>query len=132
MDRKEVSDQELKIVINDFIDQGHVENIVAMFRRYPQYYAWTGDLLRDERMSVRLGISVLFEELKQLQPEMLNLAVPSVIPLLEATNPLLRGEAISLLGIIATPEAFRAIRNHRDETDTQVLEMISLVLEDDR
>ena len=60
----EVSDQELKKVIADFLDQGHVENIVAMFRREPKYYNWIGDILRDERFSVRLGVSVLFEELQ--------------------------------------------------------------------
>ena len=61
--QNEVSDQELKRVIADFLDQGHVENIVAMFRREPKYYSWTGEILSDERFNVRLGISVLFEEL---------------------------------------------------------------------
>ena len=40
--RQTVSNQELKKVIADFLDMGHVENIVAMFRHEPRYYAWTG------------------------------------------------------------------------------------------
>ncbi len=124
----EVSDQELKQVIADFLDQGHVENIVAMFRREPKYYAWTGELLSDQRFSVRLGISVLFEELQAIQPEKLVLAIPSLVELLQAEEPLLRGEAISLLGIIGTDEAISHIRRHEDDPNPQVREMVGLIL----
>jgi len=124
----QVSDQELKRVIADFLDQGHVENIVAMFRREPKYYSWTGELLNDQRFSVRLGISVLFEELQVIQPEKLPLAVPSLVELLKVEEPLLRGEAISLLGIIGTEEAFSYIRRHEDDPSLQVREMVRLIL----
>ena len=124
----EVSDQELKKVIADFLDLGHVENIVAMFRREPKYYAWTGELLSDQRFSVRLGISVLFEELQVLQPEKPALAIPSLIELLQAEEPLLRGEAVSLLGIIGTDEAFSHIRRHENDPSPQVREMVRLIL----
>jgi len=126
--RNSVSDQELKRVIADFLDQGHVENIVAMFRREPSYYAWTGDILGDERFSVRLGISVLFEELQQIQPENLALAIPSLAELLTADEPLLRGEAVSLLGIIGNEAALKLVRSQADDPDPQVREMVQLVL----
>jgi predicted component of type VI protein secretion system len=126
--RNSVSDEELKRVIADFLDQGHVENIVAMFRREPSYYAWTGDILRDERFSVRLGISVLFEELQQIQPEKLALAIPSLAQLLTADEPLLRGEAVSLLGIIGNQAAMELVRSQADDPDPQVREMVQLVL----
>jgi hypothetical protein len=128
--RNSVSDQELKRVIADFLDQGHVENIVAMFRREPKYYTWTGDILRDERFSVRLGISVLFEELQQIQPEKLELAIPSLRELLIAEEPLLRGEAISLLGIIGSEPALALVRSQQDDRDRRVREMVQLVLEE--
>ncbi len=126
--RNSVSDQELKQVIADFLDQGHVENIVAMFRREPRYYAWTGDILRDQRFSVRLGISVLFEELLLIQPDKLALAIPSLLELLTAEEPLLRGEAISLLGIIGDEAALEFVRQKVDDPDPQVREMVQLVL----
>jgi predicted component of type VI protein secretion system len=125
-----VSDEELKRVIADFLDMGHVENIVAMFRREPGYYAWTGDILRDERFSVRLGISVLFEELQHLQPEKLALAIPSLTELLAADEPLLRGEAVSLLGIIGNEAALALVRQRADDPDPRVREMVQLVLGD--
>ena len=99
-----VSDAELKKVIADFLEMGHIENIVSMFRQDPQYFAWSGDILNDERFNVRLGMVVLFEELVKILPHELVKAVPSLLPLLNDENSLIRGEAVTLLGIINTPE----------------------------
>ncbi len=128
--QNKVSDQELKTVIADFLDQGHVENIVAMFRRESKYYQWSGEILKDERFSVRLGVSVLFEELKEIQPDQLDLALPSLVELLRSKEPLLRGEAVSVLAIIGTEEAMAHIRKQRDDPNPQVREMVQLVLEE--
>ena len=125
-----VSDEDLKKVIADFLDMGHVENIVAMFRHEPLYYLWTGDILRDERFNVRLGVAILFEELKNTEPEKLTLAVPSVAELLLVPQPLLRGEAISLLGIIGDQAALALVKGLVNDPDPQVREMVALVLED--
>jgi hypothetical protein len=125
----QVSDDELKKVIKDFLDMGHVENIVAMFRRDPRYYAWTGEILDDERFNVRLGVSVLFEELQPLQPERLALAIPSLARLLQNTSALIRGEAINVLGIIGTNEAIKLVREMLSDPNPQVREMAELVLE---
>ncbi|MGB3212095.1 MAG: HEAT repeat domain-containing protein [Desulforhopalus sp.] len=126
----EVSDRELKKVIADFLDQGHVENIVAMFRHDPQYYEWTGEILNDERFSVRLGVTVLFEELQAVQPDQTILAIPSLAAQLHADDPLIRGEAVSVLGIIGTKEAMTHIRQLRRDASPQVREMVEMVLED--
>lgn len=126
----QVSDGELKKVIADFLDQGLIENIVAMFRREPMYYLWTGELLTDERFSVRLGISVLFEELRELQPDRLALAVPSLAAVLNSSEPLYRGEAISILGIIGSEEALNHVRTLSDDPSPQVREMVQMVLDD--
>jgi hypothetical protein len=127
MDR--VSDDELKKVIKDFLEMGYVENIVAMFRRDPRYYAWTGEILDDERFNVRLGVSVLFEELQPLQPERLVLAIPSLALLLQSASTLIRGEAINVLGIIGTDEAISLVREMLGDPSPQVREMAELVLE---
>jgi len=127
----EVSDKELKTVIADFLDMGHVENIVAMFRHEDRYYRWTGDILHDERFSVRLGLSVLFEELKETEPEKLPLAIPSLLKLLQNEEPLYRGEAVSLLGIIGTDETRKIIVLSLEDDNAQVREMAELLLEED-
>ena len=128
--KSEVSDQELKKVIADFLDMGHVENIVAMFRREPHYYEWTGDLLQDERFSVRLGLSVLFEELVLIQPKKIPLAIPSLARVLDSEESLFRGEAVSLLGIIGTDTALSHVRKLQNDTSPQVREMVELILEE--
>jgi len=126
----EVSDKELKKVIADFLDLGHVDNIVAMFRSEPKYYAWTGEILSDQRFSVRLGVSVLFEELQAIQPEKLPAAIPSLVKLLHSEQALLRGEAISILGTIGTDEAIVEIRHLSSDPSPQVREIVQLVLEE--
>ena len=126
----QVSDDELKRVIKDFLDMGHVENIVAMFRREPQYYTWAGEILDDEHFNVRLGVAVLFEELRSLQPERSALAVPSLTRLLQSESALIRGEAVNVLGIIGTDEAITCVREMLNDPSPQVREMAELVLED--
>ncbi len=128
--KKEVSDKELQKVIGDFLEMGHVDNIIAMFRRHPQYYDWTGELLKDERFGVRLGISILFEELQRLQPEHISLAIPSLTKLLKEDSPILRGEATSLLGTIGTETALKHVRHMRLDANKQVREVAELVLEE--
>lgn len=127
----EVSDEELKSVIADFLEMGHIDNIVAMFRQDPRYYSWSGDILKDQRFNVRLGMAVLFEELKTIQPTELETALDSLLPLLDAEEPLYRGEAVSLLGIINSPKAREAIEQKRNDPSPQVREMVRLVLEGD-
>ena len=127
----QVSDEELKKVIKDFLDMGHVENIAAMFRHDPRYFAWTGEILDDERFNVRLGVSVLFEELQPLQPERLELAIPSLTRLLQSPSALLRGEAICVLGIIGTEKAIKFVREMLGDPSPQVREMAELVLEEE-
>jgi len=126
----QVSDDELQRVIADFLDMGHVDNIVAMFRRESRYYDWTGEILGDRRFAVRLGVSILFEELKRLQPERLPLAVPSLRRVLASEEPLLRGEAVSVLGIIGTTEAIELVRARLADPSPQVREMAALVLDE--
>jgi len=124
----EVERQELLTVVGDFIEMGHVENIVAMFKQDLALYAMTGDLLRDERFMVRLGMSVLFEELASQRPHEIALAIPALLPLLSDPIPYLRGEAIALLGIIATPAALTAVASLADDPDPQVAEIVRDIL----
>ncbi len=127
----EVSDEELKKVIADFLEMGHVENIVAMFRQDPLYYDWTGELLLDERFNVRLGLAILFEDLQEIQPDKTHLAIPSLQSLLTHESPLIRGEAVGILGIINTPAALEMITLLQDDASPQVREMVAMALEND-
>jgi HEAT repeat protein len=108
---------------------GHVENIVAMFKQDPSLYSLTGDLLRDERYSVRLGMAVLFEELALASGAALSMAIPSLLPLLQEKSPSLRGEAATLLGIIHTDEVMRHLQPLSHDSDPQVAEIAQDILD---
>ncbi|MGE4403043.1 MAG: HEAT repeat domain-containing protein [Desulfobulbus sp.] len=126
--KTEVSDQELLQVIADFLAMGHVENIVAMFCQEPRYFAWTGELLTDERFAVRLGVSVLFEHLLELCPEQLPLAIPGLMTQLGNETPWVRGEAASVLGIIGTVEALAPLPALLEDNSPQVVEIVRDIL----
>jgi len=119
---------ELITVIGDFLEMGHVENIMAMFKQDASLYALSGELLRDERFMVRMGMAVLFEELKGLRPQEVALAIPALLPILAAETPWMRGEAVNLLAIIGTPEAVAHIKPLADDPDPQIREMVADIL----
>jgi hypothetical protein len=125
----EVSDDELLPVIADFLSLGHVDNIVAMFRQEPRYLAWTGKLLEDERFAVRLGVLVFFEHLVELSPHHLPLAVPGLIAQLHHPVAWVRGEAASVLGLIATDEALAVLPALLHDSSPQVVEIVRDILE---
>jgi len=126
----EVSDKELKKVITDFLEMGHVENIFEMFKRDTRYYCWVGELLNDDRFNVRLGISVLFEELKTHCKDDVFLAVPSLCEAYEKSQPHVRGEVISVLGIIGSADAIRCIKKGLNDDSIQVQEVARDILEE--
>ena len=125
---REPSDEELLQVIADFLAMGHADNIVAMFRQEPRYWSWTGRLLEDERYAVRLGVSVLFEQLVTLCPDYLPLALPSLAVQLDNPVDRVRGEAVSVLGLIASDSALDLVRSRLDDRSPQVREIAHDIL----
>lgn len=121
-------DEELLAVIKDFLEMGHVDNIVAMFHRHHEYYDWTGAILDDERFNVRLGVSVLFEELKKREPQELDRATSSLQPLLKSDKPHIRGEAICILGIIGSKGACDSIKTMLEDKQPQIREVAADIL----
>jgi HEAT repeat protein len=120
--------KELVQIITDFLEMGHVENIVAMFKQDTSCYSLTGLLIQDERFMVRIGMAVLFEELKNIRPREIELAIPSLTPLLTSKTTYVRGEAATLLGIIGTKKALRATVALQDDPDPQVREIVADIL----
>ena len=119
----DVGDAELLSVIKDFLEMGHVGNIVAMFDQEPRYLEWTGAILDDERFAVRLGVSVLFEELRARHCASLHRAIPSLTALLSSENPLMRGEALSVLAIINDRSLRDQALQMLDDQNNQVREI---------
>ena len=77
---------------------------------------------------MRLGTAVLFEELAAIRPEEESLAIPSLAPLLQEGNPMLRGEAATILGIINTGDAINLVAELQNDPDPQVKEIAADIL----
>jgi HEAT repeat protein len=63
-----------------------------------------------------------------MRPDETSLAIPFLLPLLQEENPLLRGEAATILGIIGSPDALQHLRQLANDPDPQVLEIISDII----
>ncbi|MGL1932841.1 MAG: adaptin domain-containing protein [Desulfotalea sp.] len=125
-----VSDEDTKKVIGNFLDMGHSENIIAMVKADHSIYAWFGELLVDERFNVRLGLAIVLESLKETEPEAILLATPSLLECLQNPEPLYRGEAISLLGIIDDKTTLPHIKKCLADPSPQVIEMAEIIIEE--
>lgn len=111
---------DMKTMIADYMEKGFLDNIVDVFKHDNTLYAYIGDLLTDERLGVRIGISALIETLKTEDPENISKAMPSVIPLLKNQNPVSRGDAAYLLGIIGHVDAIPFLEKMIKDEDANV------------
>lgn len=95
----------LKTVIADYMEAGFLENIVDMFRHDSSLYSLVGDLIQDERVRVRVGVTAMIEELTACDRINVSKAVRNLLPLLSHKEPVVRGDASNLLGIIGDKSA---------------------------
>jgi len=125
MDMSEISREQLLIVIADFLEMGHVDNIVAMVKQEPSCLELAGELIQQERFKVRMGVAVLFEELAPVMPlQILAVAVPSLAAAMKHAAPYVRGDAAYVLGLIKSPEALDALAKFQNDRDRQVAEIV--------
>lgn len=99
MDNGQSSVADLRQFIADYMEKGFLENIIDMFLHSSSLYALVGDLIRDERIRVRIGTTALMEELAVRDKAHIAHALPSLMPLLDHPEPVVRGDAVNLLGI---------------------------------
>lgn len=121
--------RELIKLISDHMEDGFLENIIDMFKHDSSLYELTGTLLKDERMRVRIGVTALIEELKEDKPYDLQMAVPSLLPLLKDENPAIRGDAAHLIGIIGSNEWSESLAALINDPDPQVVSIVKEILD---
>jgi HEAT repeat protein len=125
-----MNDDELKTMVLDYMDDGYLENIIDMFKHDESLYPLVIDMIRDDRVRVRLGAAALVEELIKTSREPLVKLVPAIGPLLEDPNPTLRGDAAYLLGIIRDTEALPFLINARNDENRFAREIICDAISD--
>jgi HEAT repeat protein len=92
--------QDLRSMIADHMETGFLENIIDMFKHEPALYSLVADLIRDERVRVRVGVTALIEDLAISDKGNISKAVPNLLPLLAHGEAVVRGDVSNLLGII--------------------------------
>lgn len=104
----------------DYMEKGFLENIVDMFTHDEALYPFIIDMIRDERLRVRLGGTALVEELAKKRPEPLVRLIPEIAGLLNDGNPTVRGDGANLLDIIGHPDALPFLRAAENDEDGNV------------
>ena len=117
-------DDEMKTMVLDYMNNGYLENIIDMFKHDESLYPLVIDMIRDERVRVRLGAVALVEDLIKNNRESLVRLVPAIGRLLEDPSPTLRGDAAYLLGIIGHAEALPFLLNAKDDKNRFAREII--------
>jgi HEAT repeat protein len=132
MERTRVETSDLKKMIADYMENGLLENIVDMFKHDKSLYEYVADLLKDERMRVRIGTAALLETLEKEDPEDAKRAVPSILPLLKDQNPVVRGDVAYLLGIIGDKSIIPFLEGVINDNDNNVRTIAAESIEDIR
>ena len=86
--------------VAEFLGRGLLDVLVDLFKADPALYGLLGELLASPEMGVRLGASVLVEELAAAAPDQRPLAAAALAPLLGGDDPVRRGDAAWLLGFV--------------------------------
>jgi HEAT repeat protein len=117
-------DNELKTMILDHMEKGFLDNIIDMFKYDESLFPLIIDMLKDERMRVRLGATALAEEMIKLKPEPLIKLIPDIAGLLKDENPTVRGDGANLLGIIGHKDALPFLIEVENDEDLNVREIV--------
>ncbi len=117
-DKKEFT----KLIAED-LEGGKLESVTELFRYNNTLYLIVGNLLRDERMKVRLGANMLIDELREEKPDDVKLVLPGLLPLLSDENATVRGDAADMLGMIGASDHIALLQNLLNDDNHQVVEI---------
>ena len=120
MERTGTETSDMNKMIADYMENGCLDNIIDMFKHDKSLYGCVRDLMTDERMRVRIGVIALLETLKKEDPENVKKAIPSILPLLKDQNPVARGDAAYLLGLIGNEDTIPFLEEIIDDEDVNV------------
>ena len=120
----------LQKLIADHMEDGYLENIIDMFKHDKDLYNLIGDLIKDERLNVRIGVSALVETLKIEDKENISKAMFSIIPLLKDQNPTIRSDAAYLLEIIKNKDAIPFLKEIENDEDENVRTIVKEAIEE--
>jgi hypothetical protein len=121
---------DLKKMIADYMEGGLLENIIDMFKHDKNLYELVTDLMTDERMRVRIGVTALLETLILEDPENVKKTIPRILFLLKHENPVIRGDAAYILGTIGDREVVPSLQEIISDENENVRIIAKEAIED--
>jgi hypothetical protein len=122
--KAEIIDEEFKAMILDYMEKGFLENIIDMFKHDKKFFPLIIDMIKDERVRVRVGAVVLVEEMIKFDKESLVNLIPHIGALLKDKNPTVRGDSAYILDIIRNKEALPYLLDALEDKDENVREVV--------
>jgi len=124
-----MNDNEMKSMLIEYMGNGFLDNIIALFKQDPSLYHFLPDMLEHENLRVRLGATALVEELVTGHREELRTAVPGLLLLLGHESATTRGDAANVLGIIGDRSTEGPLRELLGDGNAQVRELAGEALD---
>ncbi len=121
---------EFRSMVLDYMEKGFLDNIIDMFKHDETLFPLLIDMVKDERLRVRLGATALVEEFVHVNPALLAPLVHELAALLKDGNPTVRGDSANLLGIIGHPDALRPLKEAEDDENREVREIVREAIAD--
>jgi len=117
-------------MIADYMEGGLLDNIIDMFKHDKNLYELVTDLMTDERMRVRIGVTALLETLILEDPENVKKTIPRILFLLKHENPVIRGDAAYILGTIGDGEVVPSLQEIISDENENVRIIAKEAIED--
>jgi hypothetical protein len=121
---------DLKKMIADYMEGGLLDNIIDMFKHDKNLYELVTELMTDERMRVRIGVTALLETLILEDPENVKKTIPRILFLLKHENPVIRGDAAYILGTIGDVEVVPSLQEIISDENENVRIIAKEAIED--
>ena len=102
------------------MEDGFLDNIIALFRKDESLFPLIGDMLGDERVRVRLGTIALIETLTEENPRRVKAAIPGIADCLNSPAATIRGDAAHALGIIGDKDALPLLSKAAEDKNEMV------------
>ena len=117
-------------MIADYMEGGLLDNIIDMFKHDKNLYELVTELMTDERMRVRIGVTALLETLILEDPENVKKTIPRILFLLKHENPVIRGDAAYILGTIGDREVVPSLQEIISDENENVRIIVKEAIED--
>lgn len=117
-------------MILDYMDKGFLDNIIDLFKKQHDCFPLIADMLADDRIRVRLGVTALVETLVYSHRDILVNIIPLIGNLLSDPNPTIRGDSAYILGLIGHQSAIPFLLEHNQDENPLVKEIIEEAIQE--